>query len=92
MGSLIPVSQGSTRRLLQKLAQIVQVLSLEAAREETIPARVATCAAQRSQRKASRAAGVLSARMRSVGSGIQSVREVPHRLGARDENNRQPWR
>jgi hypothetical protein len=77
---------------LQKSAQIFQALSLEAAREETIPAWVAACAAHRSQRKASRATGVLSARIRSVGSGSQSVREVPHRLGARDENSCRSWR
>jgi hypothetical protein len=68
MGSVVPISQGSTRRSWQKPAQIFQELSLDVAREETMPARAAACALQRSRRKASRFLGVPSASMRSVDS------------------------
>jgi hypothetical protein len=67
MGSATSESHGSTRRSLQKLAQRAQVRSLASAREETMPARVAVCAALRSRMKAFRASGELYARIRSVG-------------------------
>jgi hypothetical protein len=75
MGSLISVSQGSTRRSWQNVVQMSQVLLLDLAREETILARAAVCAERKSWRKASWVEGVLSA---SVDNGDQSVRGVRH--------------
>jgi hypothetical protein len=48
------VSQGSTQRSKQKVCQICQVRSVASAREATIPARDACCAAPRSLRKVAR--------------------------------------
>ncbi len=69
MGSVISVSQGSTRRSWQKWVQMDQVLSLDLALEETMLARAAACAERRLWRKASRVSGVLNAKRLSVDSG-----------------------
>jgi hypothetical protein len=92
MGSVISVSQGSTRRSWQKSVQMDQVWSLDLALEETMPARAAACAERKSWRKASRVFGVLNAKRRSEDSGDRNVREVLHQLVSIGESNHLPWR